>query len=272
MKSEHRHQLKTNELAEWMGNLPQWAKKNTNTIIYISVLVVVVAAVYFWKLYEKRVISVREQLELTNSISQLSQGKAQILQAQTQGVDISYVLIQVADNLQNVAQKAKEEQMSALALIKRAEALRTELHYRFGSVNRKDLAAQINRAKDSYTKAIEKSSTNPSLMAMAKLGLGLCEEELGNFEQARAIYNEIITNADFEGTVAAAQAKLRLHTMADYQQKVVFRQAPAELMQPKIAIEVPPTQSGTSEIPDINLGAQAPKSTFEVPDFNLPSR
>jgi tetratricopeptide (TPR) repeat protein len=257
MKSEHRHQLKTNELAEWMSNLPQWAKENASTIIYISVLVVVVAAVYFWKLYEKRVTSVREKLELTNSISQLSQGKARILKAQAQGVDISYVLIQTADNLQNVAQNAKEEQMSALALIKRAEALRMELHYRFGSVNRKDLTAQINRAKDSYTKAIEKSSTNPSLMAMAKLGLGLCEEELENFEQAQAIYNEIITNADFKGTVAAAEAKQRLHTMADYQQKVVFRQAPkrvpTEFIRPQIKLEAPPMQSGKSEIPDLNL-------------------
>lgn len=279
MRPEHRHQLKTNELAEWIGNLPQWAKENAKTIIYISVLAAVVAAVYFWKMYEKRVVSVREQLELTNFISQLSAGKTQILQAQTQGVDISYTLIQVANNLQNIAQNVKEEQMAALALIKRAEALRMELHYRFGSVSRQDLTAQINRAKDSYTKAIEKSSTNPSLMATAKLGLGLCEEELGNFEQAREIYSEIIVNADFEGTVAAAEAKQRLHTMADYQRKVVFKPAPkrvpAEFIQPEIKLEAPEgfqTQIGVFEVPDINLGAQTPNSTFEVPGSNLPSQ
>lgn len=279
MKPEHRHQLKTNELAEWIGNLPQWAKENAKTIICISILAAVVAAVYFWKMYEKRVVSVREQLELTNFISQLSAGKTQILQAQAQGVDISYTLIQVANNLQNIAQNAKEEQMAALALIKRAEALRMELHYRFGSVSRQDLTAQINLAKDSYTKAIEKSSTNPSLMATAKLGLGLCEEELGNFEQAREIYSEIIVNADFEGTIAAAEAKQRLHTMADYQRKVVFKpapkRAPTKFIQPEIKLEAPEgfqTQIGVFEVPDINLGAQTPNSTFEIPDFNLPSQ
>jgi tetratricopeptide (TPR) repeat protein len=275
MKPEHRHQLKTNELAEWIVNLPQWAKENANTIIYISVLAVVVAAVYFWKIYEKRVVSTREQLKLTNFISQLSTGKTQILQAQAQGVDISYNLIQVADNLQSIAQNAKEEQMAALALIKRAEALRMELHYRLGRVSKQDLTAQINRAKDSYTKAIEKSSTNPSLMAKAKLGLGLCEEELGNFEQAREIYSEIIANVDFESTVAAAEAKQRLDTMADYEQKVVFKpapkQAPTEFIQPEIKLESP-EETGALEIPDINLGAQAPNSTFEIPDFNLPSQ
>jgi tetratricopeptide (TPR) repeat protein len=279
MKPEHRHQLKTNELADWIVNFPQWAKENANTIIYISVIVAVVAAVYFWNMYEKRVVSGREQLELTNLISQISYGKTQILQAQAQGVDTSYALIQTADNLQNIAQNAKEEQMAALALIKRAEALRMELHYRFGSIGRGDLTAQINRAKDSYTKAIEKSSTNPSLMATAKLGLGLCEEELGNFEQARQIYGEIIANANFESTVAAAQARQRLHTMADYQQKVVLRQspkrAPTEFI-PEIKLEAPEgfqTQKGVSEVPEINnSGAQTPNSALEVPEINLPSR
>jgi tetratricopeptide (TPR) repeat protein len=275
MRPEHRHELKTNLLAEWIVNFPQWAKKNTKTIIYLSVLAVVVAGVYFWKIYEKRVVSAQEQLRFTNFIAQLSQGKTQILQAQAQGVDISYILIQVADNLQSVAQNAKDEQIAALALIKQAEALRTELHYRFGSVSERDLTAQLNRAKDSYTKAIEKSSANPSLAATAKLGLGLCEEELGNFEQARKIYSEVIANAEFEGTVAAAEAKQRLDTMADYQQKVVFREAPkqvpAEFIQPEIKLEAP-EEKGVFEVPDINLAAQTPNSTFEVPDFNLPSQ
>ena len=150
----------------------------------------------------------------------------QILRAQNRGVDISYMLIQTADNLQAFAQNAKDDQMAAFALIKRAEALRMELHYRLGTVDSQDVITQINRAKDSYNKAIEKSSSNPSLMAMAKLGLGLCEEELGNFGQAEKIYRDIAANASLESTTAAAQAKLRLETMADYQRKVIFSQAP----------------------------------------------
>src|SRR4030043_95296 len=163
MKSEHRHELKTNELAEWIINFPQWAKENATTIIYISALTVVVAGVYFWKVYEKRIVSDRERLEFTNSVSQILQGKTEILRAQTQGVDTSYTLIQAADNLQNIAQNSKNEQLAAMALIKEAETLRMELHYRFGNISSQDLTAQINRAKDSYTKALEKSSANPSL-------------------------------------------------------------------------------------------------------------
>jgi hypothetical protein len=263
MKSEHRHQLKTNELADWIVNFPQWARENATTIIYISVLTVVVAGVYFWKIYEKRIISDRERLELTNFIAGISQNKTQILQAQEQGIDASYTLIQAADNLQNIAQNTKDEQLAAMALIKRADALRMELHYRLGNISSSDITAQINQAKDSYTKAIEKSSNNPSLMAVAKLGLGLCEEELGNFEQARQIYSEITANTDFEGTVAAAQAQQRLDTMADYQQKVTFKpspeRAPVEPIQPEIKLESPEVfqpQKGASEVPELNIPSQ----------------
>ena len=105
-------------------------------------------------------------------------------------------------------------------------------------------------------------------MAMAKLGLGLCEEEIGNFKEAKKIYGDIATNPDFEGAAAAAAAKQRLVTMADYQRKVVFRQPPIksgakpaliELVQPLIKLE-PQTQNdafGNPLIPaDTNLPGQ----------------
>lgn len=279
MKSEHRHQLKTNELAEWMANLPKWANENATTIIYFSVIAVLVAGAYLWKTYEKKVVSVRKKVTLTNAASQLSHNKTQILRAQTQGVDIAYALIQIADNLQKIAQNEKDDDMSALALIKQAEALRTELHYRSGNISKENLTNQINQAKESYTKAIEKAPDNPSLTAMAKFGLGLCAEELGNFEQAREIYNEIVTNPDFQYTVIVPQAKLRLDTMSDYKQEVVFKPAPkqkkpaAEAVPPGIELEMPqgsPSQMGPFQVPDFNSQTREPNGIFEVPDLNLP--
>lgn len=276
MKAEHRHELKTNELAQWIASLPEWAKKNSKTIIYISVVVIVVAGGYFWMIYNKTVLSVRKQLRLTDLISQLSQNKAQIIYAQTQGIDASYLLIRTADELQAMTEDAKNEQMAALALIKQAEALRSELHYRLGMFGPQEVVAQIDQAATKYKKAAEKCSANPPLLAMAQLGLGLCAEELGNFEQARQIYNDIVTNTDFEGTVAAVQAKLRLNTMTEYQQEVIFGQAPeaeeAKVLEPQIKLEapnVPQTESNEVEAPDINIVLPTPDSLSEVPDANL---
>ncbi len=140
--------------------------------------------------------------------------------------------------------------MAAMALIKRAEALRAELHY--GSVEEQYLVNQTNLAKASYTEAFEKCPTIPSLAATAKFGLGLCEEELGNFEQARQMYQDIAGNPDFESTLAAVQAKRRLQTMADYQQNLVFKPAPKV---PESMTQTIPT--GTGQLPNI------------IPPFNI---
>jgi len=265
MKSDHRHELKTNELAEWLGNLPQWTMENLKTIIFVSVLIVAVAAGYTWNIYNKKVVQVREQTELTDMLNQVSGGKMQILQAQAQGRDLSFVLLQPAKNLETFAQNTNNDRMAALALIKRAEALRAELHY--GTVEQQYLISQTNLAKASYNEALEKCAANPSLAAAAKFGLGLCEEELGNFEIAQQIYNDIAASPDFEGTVAVVQAKRRLATMSEYKQELVFKPAP----KPPIVIQpADPNLPVDSNLPiDVNLKVQVPNSIPEIIDNNL---
>ena len=251
MKSEHRHELKTNELAEWLSNLPQWSRENLTTIIYVSVAAVVVIGYSFWYYYQKNTASVKKQFELTKLIRQLPYSKGQILKAQSQGVDISYMLIQTADNLQAAAQNIKDDLVAASALIKRADILRMELHYRPGTVSKEDAAAQINRAKAAYSEATEKAARAPSLAATARFGLGLCEEEIGNFAQAQQIYRDIVTSPGLEYTTAAAQAKIRLDSIPiyrEYQQKVVFK-TPA-----KPAITPPSTPQFELNLPDQQAG------------------
>jgi len=277
MKSDHRHELKTNELAEWIANFPQWAKENRTTIIAVLVVIVVVGAVYIRRIHSKNV-AVRTQIELTGLISQLLGSKMQILSAQAQGNDLSYMLVQrggPADMLKNFSQNVNDDQMAAVALIKQAEALRVELHCRPGTVSKQDLAEQINRAKVSYTEAIEthlKRVSNPSLTATAQFGLGLCEEELGNFEKAQQIYRDITTNPGFEGTVAKTAAEQRLETMADYKTTVVFKPSakPEPVAVEKLQIEI---KSGEINVPtDINLPIDtnlAPHATNIIPDINL---
>lgn len=278
MKPKHRHELKTNELAEWLMNFPQWAKKNLTTIIYVSVLIAVVAGLYIWKIYSKNIVSVQKQLKFTTLLTRLSQSKMEILRAQAQGLDVSYILLRPANNLKTFAQNAKDDTVAALALIKRAEALRTELHYSQGAVDRQYSTTQINLAKDSYNEALSRLArlkarrkSNPSLTALAKFGLGLCEEELGNFDQAKQIYSDIIANPDFEAATAAMQAKLRLDTMADYQKKVAFKAptkpTPARSIQPQIQLK--PV--------DVDLGPQTPQIEvkpldIKPPETNLPSQ
>lgn len=270
MKAEHRHELKTNELVEWLINLPQWAKENLTTIIGVVVVLVVAGGFYIWKVYTKNVIAARKQLQFTNLIGQVSADKMQIVGAQAEGKDLSFILLQPAENLKNLAQSANTGEMAALALIKRAEALRAEMHYRLDPIGPQELTAQVGQAKNSYTEAIEKAAGNPTLVAAAKFGIGLCEEELGNFEKAAQIYREVAENTDFQNTVACAAAKFRLETMADYKQTPVIKPSPkpvasseALIEKPLIDINLPADTnlSGSKKPPvDVNPGPQSPNS------------
>ncbi len=293
MKSDHRHELKTNELAEWLSNLPQWTKENLFTIICIVGVIVAAVAFYARRAYNKNIVQVREQTEFTNLLTQISRTKVQIIQAQRKGDDRSFILLHPAKSLETFAMNTKNNQMAALALIKRAEILRADLHYRSGTISNQDLTTQINTAKDSYNTAIQKCPSNPSLTSAAQFGLGLCEEELGNFEEAKKIYQDIVAKSDFEGTLAVTQAKHRLDTIDDYRQEIAFRPAP----KPKIPIEIQPADvkrtmgyqppegapkvpqititpqpqapNLVSEIPIVNPEPQAPNNASRVPDVNL---
>jgi tetratricopeptide (TPR) repeat protein len=243
MKSEHRHELKTNELAEWLRHLPQWARENLTTIIYVSVGACLVITYSFWYYYQKNTASVKGQFELTRLIRQLPYSRRQILRAQSQGIDLSYTLIQTADNLQAASQNTKDDIVAASLLIKRADVLRMELHSRPAAVSREDAVAQIDRAKTAYQQAIEKAKSDPSLAATATFGLGLCEEDIGNFDQAQQVYRDITTNPAFECTTAAVQAKNRLSSISQYQQNVIFK-TPAE---PVPTTPPPQTESRSAE-------------------------
>lgn len=280
MKSEHRHELKTNELAEWLVNLPQWTKENLTTILVILAVVVVGVTFLIWRSYNKNIVLVRENLEFSNLLNQLSAIESQIPGAQAEGRDLSFQLIPAADSLGSFAQNTSNSRMAALALIKQAEALRTELHYRPGLISEQDLTDRVNQAKTAYTEAIQKSSDSATLRAAAEFGLGLCEEELGNFEEAKKIYQGIVAKDGFEGTVAKAAAKHRLETMADYRQKVVFKPAPtpapaAATSQPTIQmqpVEVNLPAETTLSV-DVNQESQAteifPDVNSKVPEPNV---
>ena len=240
MKAKHRHELKTNELAEWIANFPQWVKKNARTIIFVTAVSVLVIVSYAYYSYTKNISVPKRQSEFTRVVAKLPRSKVSVLQAQLQGNDYSATLLQLANEIQFSLTATDNENAAALALIKYAQTLRTELHYRPQAVSDDEILIQISKAKASYNDALKKAEGNASLTAMAKLGLALCEEELGNFPEAEKIYNEIVNDPSLDVTTAKAQAQVRLKVMTDYQKKVVFKEPPRasiETIEPDIKLD-----------------------------------
>ncbi|OHB67781.1 MAG: hypothetical protein A2Y77_05735 [Planctomycetes bacterium RBG_13_62_9] len=255
MKSDHRHELKTNELADWMAHLPEWVHQNRNSIIGVAALCLVAFAVYFWSFYRRNVVVVRNRTQLTNLLTQVPQQMSNIARA---GTDQSYVLLPIANDLDEFAQTTSNDDMAALALIQRAVALRAELHYRLADVPREELTKRIAEAQASYQQALDRKPSNPALAAAAHFGLGLCEEEVGNFDKAAEVYRTVAQKPEYAGTAAQEAAAFRLKIMGDYETNLVFKPAPPKPAQATVpTVQIKPADANAPAVVRVPSDANA---------------
>jgi len=254
MKSERRHDLATNELADWIANFPQWYKENLTTIIIGAVLVVaLIAYTIFFYHRETRVLDQRES-QTTAMLDQVRWQKQTILQGKQQGLGVSDIFLNTASGLQSAAAEAQNDVLSALAMIKRAESLRTELHYRPQIAEPDVQKYQLLQAQKIYEEALVKAKADPTVAAMAEYGIALCFEDMGDFAGAGKLYSKIAQTPEYKGTLYPVRAQLRADTLSDNERKVVFVQAekpeprqigaqPVEkLPAGKLSLEAPPAE------------------------------
>jgi hypothetical protein len=110
---------------------------------------------------------------------------------------------------------------------------------------------------------------------MANFGMGMCAEEIGDYTKAEKIYNSIIADASFAGTVLPRQAQDRLDKLADNTMRFVFVAAPLpkpEIAKPEVAKpEIAKPEVAKPE--DIKIESPTPKPVLPdapKPDANQP--
>ncbi len=233
MDSQHRHELKTNELAEGLSHLPQLLKDNATTIIGV---VLIGTALITWPMFNKmsQQKDRAEQTEITQSIQMLNRDVYAVLQApaddpQAQTEALNTLLTNTDALLDNISD-IDNPNLAAMAQIKAAQAIRTELHLR-KEVDADMLERQIKKAEDAYQKAFETAETS-TIKAMAQFGLALCSEELGQTEQAAEIYQQIVDDERYKPTVLPTQAQQRLDTLADNAEVFNFAAVPVVVEEP----------------------------------------
>jgi len=226
MDANKRHELHSNELVDFLTNLPEYLKENKNMVIGA---VLIVVGLISWPLLNnmKKESNLGKQIELTAALSELEMGKMSVLaQMQTGKSESLNTLLVAAAHLQEQAAKVGDGNMESLALIKRAQALRSDIHFRKEAVAADVVASQMKQAQEAYQSALDKARM-PVLKAMAQFGLGLCSEESGQLDQAKDIYQKIVTEAGYVPTPIPAQAKQRLEALADNNAKFAFVAPPA---------------------------------------------
>ncbi|MGE5296764.1 MAG: tetratricopeptide repeat protein [Solirubrobacterales bacterium] len=244
MRSDHRHELKSNELADWLANIPDWAQENRKNILTVAAVIVVAILLYVWVFHHGKVVAARNQERLTLLVTQVPQRINEAMRASAQNGDQTLALSSLGEDLKEFAGDISNDNMAALALIKRGETIRAELHLRSTDVGRDELAAQVAKAQDSYQQALNRKPSSQALAAAAQFGLGLCEEELGNFDKAAEIYRAMGQKTEYAGTVAQAAADYRLKIMGDFKAPVAFKPAPPE---PKVTV-TPQAETPTLQI------------------------
>jgi tetratricopeptide (TPR) repeat protein len=250
MKSERRHELATNELADWIGNFPQWLRENRITVIVGTIVVVglIVYTIYFYNMQGRT--GQEKNTQASAMLEQLNWQKNKVLQGKAEGLGVSDLFLSTAGNLETEASKSDNKNFVALAAIKRAEALRSELHYR-SKIAEKDVQTyQLSQAKKLYEEALAKTDV-PTIAAIAEYGIGLCLEDSGDFDGAKAIYQKIADANQYQGTGFAERAKQRIETFDDYKNNFVFAKAAVQPQQ--LSLEVPLAESNAVAIPGADV-------------------
>ncbi|MBN2511419.1 MAG: hypothetical protein JXB18_00640 [Sedimentisphaerales bacterium] len=275
MDSKERHELMTNELAEWIAKLPGLIKEYRNQIIGIGLIIV---GLISWPILNRwRAESdTKIQAEVSSVLEQLEMSKLSILRQQQEAAttDVVSTLLVTANNLEKEADKAPNDDLAAIALIKRGQALRTDLHYRKEWIAEDVISTQIKQAQESYEKALSKAKL-PVIKAMALFGKGLCSEELGQLDQARDLYQKIVSETAFAGTPVAVLAQERINKMADNNAKYTFVDKPIEqpaAIQPQVQVlpatpesTAPSIQAAPAEQPQVETPAATDTAPAEQP-------
>ncbi|MBN1457234.1 MAG: tetratricopeptide repeat protein [Sedimentisphaerales bacterium] len=256
MDSEHRHELKKNELADWIAHFPKYVRENYMQVIGVILIIIGVFLWLFWAPIKGKFLStgLQKHAQMTRSLEQVSADKVGLIRGGMESAPDSFLV--TASKLELEANEADNPLTKAFLLIKRGEALRSDLHYREGIQDEAIVASQIQEALRTYQQAITEAGRRPggaTLIAMATFGTGLCAEEIGDFTKAEEVYRSIVSNPEFEGTVFPAQAQGRLDILDDNKGKVVFAKAPEVP-----AVEAVPVPELPETLPPMEIQAAEP--------------
>lgn len=194
MKSEHRHELKTNDLGRWASQVSESAEKYTNQIIAGIVGVMLIAAIaIYWQ---------------RSSKAAASAGWNEMAAAQS------------AEDFANIADKYPGTAAAAWALLREAE-LHLGTGMRLAFTDRASGLSDLKKARESFEKLVNDSSIPADVKERALFGQGRCLETLSGKDTTAAIaaYQRLISEYDYSAYRKAAEeriAALRLGGAQDF--------------------------------------------------------
>jgi hypothetical protein len=231
MKSKHKHELQTNELAQALGRLVEWAKPHGRMIGYGAVAVLVLIIV----------------LIVLPAIRGSAAGRNPAAEAFADALSSGQIQ-PVRDFL---ADYSKSEQITVARLIL-ADRLLAEVvrgvQVGAGEDAKAKAAKILAEAKDLYTQIAQSA---PDRESMARTGLALVTIQEGDLDKGRAALAEIVSK--WPGSLGAQKAKANLEALANYK-PIEFSDEPLEEPKPPEAKPAEATAPAAAPAP-----AETPK-------------
>lgn len=238
MKSERRHELQTNKLADWIGHKIEKIVPYSRAILG-GIVAFLVAAIGYTILSHQQYAAA---------------GRA--WQSYLEAIMERDVDSQVAD-LEDVATREAGSPAAIWALQTQAD-LDLDRASRMLFSNRDEALKILDRAQKNYEKIEEEASRNATLLERARFGLGQVFECQGSLEKAKTKYEQVV-----KAKSSPAYSKLaarRLEAIAD--PKVADFYAWFEKQKP-----APPPPRGGLNLPGGNLGDLPDRPDLKFPDF-----
>jgi tetratricopeptide (TPR) repeat protein len=170
MKSERRHELETNELANWLAKVIEAIKPYGNAILAVTLLVVVTGIIYVWWARQ--------------SAAKTSDGWTEYYQLLDKNSDPA--------DFEELAQQYPETRLAHWSTAVAGD-FRLAMGCNLLFVNKAAAEQELRRAADDYA-MVRRNSREPELQERAAFGLARAYEAQGDLKQAREYYQKVATD------------------------------------------------------------------------------
>lgn len=237
MKSERRHELETNQLAQAVSHLPELMRLYGSRILLALVLIVLVVAFIAMRVYSSRTAAAeaanalgfaRERLTLLQGFRPLAMEDPEARQATYR----QYVK-EISDALELVVQNVDDPALLADALVARGDLNWTMAVYpelpeattRPSLTLQEDREGPLATAKQAYEDVLRHYPDNTMAVLSARFGLAAIAENAGDWSTAQEHYQAIVDNTNFNETFRK-QAQERLDSLDEIRQPVFIVERP----------------------------------------------
>lgn len=255
MKSEHRHELQTNDLAKSLMTFPDYVREYGGRVA-LGLAIVVLAAVLITQRTSRaraEAVRYRDDLAFARTVIDRVSSAAVNFQGNTTYDPANGAIGDVERRLRDIRDNASDKAVVAQALLAQADlawALGNFPHPSPASTQpapklEKERPEFLNDAKTSYQQLISQYGDQAVPVLAAHFGLAAVAENARNWDEARKEY-EAVKNDPNALDAYKRLADLKLKALEDLRQPVLIGHVAEKLELPTPPTTTPTTQSTTT--------------------------